>query len=1594
MSRPEGTLRIRGAREHNLAGIVLDVPLGKWIAVIGPSGSGKTSLVFDTIVREGERRFLGSMSTRARQFFGKLGRSATDEIRGLPATIAVGEKATTPSSRSTVGTLTGTLDLLRLVFARAAEDPGGEALTRSHFSFNHPTGQCSKCKGIGLVDRVDPDKIVADPKKSIRDGALVPTLKNGYTVYSQVTLEVMNQICRAHGFDVETPWQDLTDEQRDVIFHGTQALKVPFGKHSIESRMKWEGITARPREEGYYQGLVPVIAETLKRNRNENILRFVSSAPCEECGGSRLARAGREARFGAFTLPDLLALSAEELVAQLDRLPDHEVWRSVRPGLEQRVVRLVRLGLGHLSLSRTSTSLSGGEAQRVRLAAQLGAGLSGVLFALDEPTLGLHPESQTGMRAVLDELIENGNSLLVVEHDPDMVRHADHVVSLGPGAGVEGGRVVHVDWPGHAASGARQADPLGTNPTPKLERRSGNGQLRLTGATLHNLQSADLELRLAAFNVVCGPSGAGKSSLLFGTLLPALTGERGGPFKSLEWIGNSQGDTHAVDARPIGKTPRSTPATWCGLFDIVRKRFGATPEAKAAGFTASHFSFNNKRGRCETCEGLGVTRIGLHLFEDIELDCEACEGRRYDEEILQVGLRGKNIAEVLSMSFREAVAYFAEDEEPRRLCEAMVQLGLGYLTLGQSSGTLSRGEAQRIKLGTLLGSKRKQASLILLDEPDRGLAPTDVAALLEALDALVEVGHTVVAISHHRHVWAAADHIVEVRDGETNDAPALQWEALSVRREERDGSANRKEAIRFSKLATHNLRDLDVSLPRDRITAICGVSGSGKSSLAFDSIAAEAQHRFAESLPFQVRRFLRRLPKPSFETAEGLSPTLDLRQRTSHQSGNDRSTVATQSECGPLLRLLYSRAGLRNGVPCALSASHFSRERAVGACSECSGAGTSVRCDPERLVTAPGAPLIAASPKAETALAGSRPGRFFTEFDGQHIATLRTALRAASLDESTLETLAWRELDDRVRDIALHGTGPAEYRVTWQMRSKVEGDGTHEFEGPWLGLCALVEQEARNRARSKRADEWSAPLGDSPCPACDGSGLAEAALQTTLFGLTLPDLEELLLSQVADALRTGALRAEEQQRSVLASLLPELEERLNELVQLGLGHLTLQRKASSLSRGELQRVRLASTLRAGLTSLTLVLDEPTTGLHERDVAGLLERLREFRDEGNTIVLVSHRPTVLAAADHVVQLGPGAGSEGGTIVSEGPPGALEVANHLESSPGQLGDERIRVRGARANNLDALDCELPARGFVCVTGVSGSGKTSLTFDVIGASLARGTAWQCAELSCPTEFAAIHDTRRDGKGRSALHALELEKEFAALFAHSELPIRAFQPGHAQGRCATCKGTGRENVSMDILADLQLACPACEGSGFRPEVLQVSWHGKNVAEWLSAEVRDLRKTLAAVPEDARSKEHSKLVKALETLEELALGHIALGTPRRELSGGESARIDLTASLLHAASPAVYLFDEPSTGLHEADLAKLVNAFRRLASRGDLVLATEHRLSAIRASDWVLDLGPEGGAKGGRLVASGAPETLTNGWTADALRSADSTSA
>ncbi|MFT5587037.1 MAG: excinuclease ABC subunit A, partial [Cognaticolwellia sp.] len=890
----------------------------------------------------------------------------------------------------------------------------------------------------------------------------------------------------------------------------------------------------------------------------------------------------------------------------------------------------------------------------------------------------------------------------------------------------------------------------------------------------------------------------------------------------------------------------------------------------------------------------------------------------------------------LRLSMEQALQAFAQDPPIAQLCQAMVDLGLGYLRLGQSSTTLSRGEAQRVKLATWLA--KSGPALLLMDEPDRGLHPQDVVRLLQAIDALVERGSTVLAISHHRALWAAADHRVTLRSGHVVPTQPLSTAPLHASQGPR-ALSQALDSIRLRGVRTHNLKSLDLDIPHRQLTVVVGPSGSGKSSLAFDTVAALAWGRFSETLPFQIRRFMRRLPQPDLDSAQGLTPVVALRQGLPKLGA--RSTVATQSGLGPLLRLLWSRAGQVDGQPSGLSAGHFSPDRALGACPMCEGLGVVQRCTPQGLFTHPELPI------AHGAMQGTKPGQFFGEHDGQYMATLQAVLPDVDL------SVPWKDLPTSAQDIAFNGAGEQQVSVSWKFQ---RGDraGEHHFEGTWPGLCQLVENEASVRGQRKSGAAWSAPLQDQPCPDCGGQRLGPQARAVALSGISLPRCMARPLKQLPGLLS-------ELKDPVVQALLPELRHALDDLVALGLGHLQLDRRSDTLSGGELQRLRLTGVLQSGLTQLTLVLDEPCAGLDEQGVLALIQRLRGLVAQGNTVLVVEHRPALITAADHIIELGPGAGPLGGELLLQGPASQVlagqgptaQALRAPQAVGGGVGAPGLWIRGCTAPGLNGLDVRLPAWGLVALTGPSGSGKSSLMERVLQASFLAGEAVGCAEIKGLERFAALRSPGVfTGSLTSPLDTLRLmaplQKAFAKAGAEGGVAKRAFSFRSPAGRCPACHGRGVERVAMDALADLELGCVVCDGRRYRPEVLAVEWKGLSVDRLLALPARELVEVLPV----------GTLRDGAHAMQRVGLGHLSLGRRGSTLSGGEAQRLRLAESLLFGAHPTLHLLEEPGRGLHESDLQGLLGILAELGNKGDLVVVSTHRQRLISAAGQVLVLG------------------------------------
>lgn len=743
-------VRVRGANENNLRNIDVDIPRNAMVAFTGISGSGKSSLAFGTLYAEAQRRYFESVAPYARRLLQQVGAPHVQEITGLPPAVALQQRRGAATSRSSVGTITTLSNLVRILYSRAGDYPAGaEHLAAEAFSPNTVAGACPRCHGLGVVHDVTEELLVPDPSLSIRDGAIAawPGAWQGANLRS---------IVMGLGIDIDKPWRRLRKRDRDWLLFTDEQPSVLIEPEPGRVDHGYYGKFWSARKH-----VMHVLADSTSERMRERALRFVQEAPCPDCQGSGLRAEALAVTFLGHSIAEVNDLPFTALVALLRPVaerPDKadEVAVRICADLVARVEVLLDLGLGYLSLGRSSTTLSSGEAQRLRIATQLRSGLFGVVYVLDEPSAGLHPADAEPLLDVLDRLKASGNTLFVVEHDLDVVRRADWVVDIGPGAGEAGGRVLHsgpVADLEEVTDSVTSAYLFGRAERLVHEARAPQGWLRLAGVHRHNLRDLSVDIPLRVLTAVTGVSGSGKSTLLTQVLAEDPTARE--TFDRLV----------VVDQRPIGRTPRSNLATYTGMFDAVRKLYAATDEARARGYGAGRFSFNVPEGRCETCQGEGFVSVELLFLPGTYAPCPTCHGDRYNPETLEITYRDKNIAEVLALPVDEAATFLADVPAAVRSLRTLREVGLGYLRLGQPATELSGGEAQRIKLATELQRAHRGHTLYLLDEPTSGLHPADTALLLRQLHRLVEAGNTVVLVEHNLDAIATADWVIDLGPG-------------------------------------------------------------------------------------------------------------------------------------------------------------------------------------------------------------------------------------------------------------------------------------------------------------------------------------------------------------------------------------------------------------------------------------------------------------------------------------------------------------------------------------------------------------------------------------------------------------------------------------------------------------------------------------------------------------------------------------------------------------------------------------------------------------------------------------------------------------
>lgn len=1922
------SIEIRGAKEHNLKNISLSIPHKTLTTLTGVSGSGKSSLAFDTIFKEGQRRYLESLSAYARQFLGVMAKAEVEHIEGLSPTISIDQKSVNKNPRSTVGTVTEIYDFLRLLFARLgipycsvcghkiskqSEDQIAQSVLRdlkeknililapivrdrkgeyrkeieevksagyprmridevvykldednipdlkryekhtleividrikvedkylsritedierciritkglvafyeehdkkmpendtnakndskkktkikktkiskqaetekyyklytterscancghsiteiepNLFSFNNPMGACTLCGGLGVEHVFSEKYIISDDNLSVYDGALKCFVDGHIAFDSEYGIDELEYIAKTYKINLKKPWKDLSKQEKKYILYGSDKeikWRKRFWYHSKEVFEKIPGILTRLKHD----------YETYRLNY---YAMFMDEVKCPACKGKRLNKDALSVKFDGKTISDFSNMTIEEELEYFSKLKLKDTAATIGYQIVKEIIYrltfLVKVGLTYLTIDRPAPTLSGGESQRIRLASQIGSGLEGVLYVLDEPSIGLHQSDNKKLIDSLKALRDKNNTVIVVEHDKETMEESDFLIDIGPDAGVHGGEIVGIgnlkefikSKKSYTASYLRGDDDI---PIPK-KRREGNGKsLKIVGASQFNLKNIDVEIPLGLFLVVTGLSGSGKSTLIENILMRSLHNHfygkslKPGKHKKIEGIKNID-KVIEIDQSPIGRTPRSNPATYTKVFSPIRDLFAAMKLAKMRGYDKGRFSFNVKTGRCPTCEGAGVVELEMQFLSNVFVPCEECGGKRFNNETLDVKYKDKTIYEVLELTVSEALEFFDGISTITRILKIMEDIGLGYIKLGQPSTTLSGGEAQRIKLSSELHKIATGNTLYILDEPTTGLHFEDIKRLLKALDALVEKGNSVLVVEHNLDVIKCADYIIDmgplggdkggkvVASGKPEDI-IKEKESLTARELKAILKPNKKNNIKkdakkikenlkrentlsIKGANKHNLKNISVTIPKNKITVVTGVSGSGKTSLAFETIFKEGQRRFVESLSTYARRFLGRFEDANVEKIEGLAPAIAIDQK--NVSRNPRSTVATVTEIYDYFRLIFSRVAtphcpyckenqtlkkqspsmlatditetingyklmviaplyhsslshrfvfnnedvkdvrqlinktresgyvriqinsldyiidditqddikkieedeiysvgividriivskdkrariadaiekameITNGVvhikatlgiiinesyhtrfPACLqhgilfdfetTPRHFSFNSHWGYCQECKGLGSKPMFDISLAIKDETLPLLNGALDTTIHNIFSTEGKYYSE-------SLYRMLRENGVKKTELYDTPYKKLDEKTKDIFFYGGEQAVANVITKWH--IENDITSEYYSEW-----------KDRSLRKY-------FIDETCPSCNGERLNEIVRSYSIDGKNISQVSSMTVEENIKLFERLSSILTERERKIANEAIKEIKTRLSFLDKVGLNYLSLNRKYSTLSGGEAQRIRLASQLGSRLTGVLYVLDEPTVGLHPKDTSHLLGTLKELRDLQNTLIIVEHDRDTMKVADNIIDMGPMAGALGGEVIFEGK--FKDIINKKNSitaeylsgkkevfDKSKVRDEEtknIKIKGVKTNNLKNIDVEIPLKKIVVVTGVSGSGKSSLIIDTLYPALQKRKISQYSkyeEVEIPdniSDTVLVDQISIVGSIRSTLASYSKAfDKIRNIFSKTQLArAKGFAPGRfsynsKEGRCNVCEGKGIRKIAMHFLSDMEIVCEACGGKRYNDETLSVRFKSLNIAEVLELTVDE------AITFFDFDRGISRI---LSVMSEVGLGYIKLSQRLDTFSGGELQRLKLATELSKKSSDdhIVYILDEPTTGLHFDDVNKLLIALNKLVDKGHSVVIIEHNPDVIKSADYIIDMGLDGGYNGGEIIAKGTVKDI-----------------
>lgn len=1452
------------------------------------------------------------------------------------------------------------------------------------FDPNSPIGACPECRGFGNVLEIDAAKVIPNPMLSIDDGA-IDCWKGPR---GQPLLRKLHQFAVDASIPTHIPWSELPEPEQTAIFEG-----APKSFRGIRPWFK-------TLEKKAYKMHVRVF-----------LAKYRTQIVCPKCNGGRLRPESLYFRILDKNMSDIWNTPALDLVAwteEIERSFPHELQNhellEVLLRFRSRLSFLCELGIPYLNLGRMSRTLSGGETQRVNLASALGSNLVSTEFVLDEPSVGLHPRDSERLIRSLTALRDQGNSVLVVEHDVETIRSSDYILELGPGGGVHGGTLTFQGTP------EKWVVPRLLPPARKP--RTATESIQIRGLSVRNLTSVDVAFPIGCLIALTGVSGSGKSTLMSEGILAAKVAEERGESLDFE-IENLQQFRQVlyVDQSGLAKSPRANIATYSGLWDTIRTLFAETEEAKVRSLTKSSFSFNVSGGRCPACKGAGYLKEDMQFLHNVYVTCDLCLGKRFQAKVLEVLVQSKNISEWLTTTVAECQMLFHSNARVRASCEILIRLGLGHLTLGHSLSELSGGEAQRLKLVPFIDKTRNGKALLMFDEPTTGLHVSDCENLIELLHDLVDVGHTVICIEHNLDLIRRADWIIDLgpeggaSGGEvvltgTPDTflrPASAKKSLTaeyLQRHERGNeppavsaspspSLHEPEALQVLGAKEHNLKNISLSLPHDRIIGITGVSGSGKSTIAKDIIYAEGQRRYLDCLSPYARQFIRELSKPNVEEVLNVRPTVCVYQHTFQPS--ELSTVGTLSEVQSFLRLLFAKVGDQH------CPDHPAQRVSVLSPQQIAHELSSLSSEVRLL-----APVVKSrkghhqgvferaiqSEIQEVRVDGEygKPSQFLEGLSRNNVHSIEFVWARVHPKRVPLAML-----ESAIEEVFALGGG--EFIASSNSNDKVfSRDRACPIchKGVFRPDPEDLSFHSR-RGRCTQCEGSGKARNGSLCRGCDGTRITPYARSIRIHDIDIGTLSKRSTEEVHTFLVNLELRGAA--KTLADAILGETLTRLTTLVDLGLTYLPLDRSCLSLSSGELQRLRIAASLGTELSGAMYIFDEPSAGLHPSDNRRVLRRFETLRNNRNTVLLIEHDPETLRSTDYIVEVGPGGGHEGGTITYTGPSQCYDFSV-FDAQPDRvdLPDPRgsLTLHSVSHNNICDMNVQIPLGRWVVVAGVSGAGKSSLLFSLLLPRLQKALKKKKRldtvdglSIDGALERVLVVDQTPIGKNSRSTPAsyLKIWDHVRKLFASTvESRARGWQAGFfsynsGKGRCPECKGLGRIRLEMSFLAEAFVECEFCSGKRYTDEALSIQYLGKNISEVLQMTFEEAREHFS---------NHPKIHHTLHQAVALGLGYLTLGQSSITLSGGESQRIKLVQELSSRSSaPTLYLLDEPSRGLHKKDVEKLIRLIRRLVAKGHSVLTIEHDPDIIQASDTLIELGPGPGPQGGKIIFQGSPKDL-----------------